>query len=166
LFNWVLPADHVLAGPWGLTVFVVTNVDGQVIVRGREWRESVPLWRRFLTLGRRPLGNPVRLAQIEIDSLAGALAAAGVDVPIDAAVLLSHPAAALDAEASEPPALRPDDLAGWLRKQRTTPELSAAKRRQLDLALDGIVATRVLPAHTAPPSPRRAGGRRRAPPGG
>jgi hypothetical protein len=147
LYHWVLPADHVLAAPWGLSVFVVANVDGRIEVTGTKWREARPLWRRLFTLGRRPLGNPAALAATEIELLRAALAAAGVDdVPIDAAVLLSHPSVELAAEGSSLPALRPEDLSAWLRRQqRGKAALSPTRRRQLDVALDAMAGSRLSP---------------------
>jgi hypothetical protein len=137
LYNWVLPPEHVLSAPWGLTIFLVANVDGHVVVRGDRWSEKRPFWRKLMTLGRRPLGNPPRLARLETETLARVLAdtpAAGV--PIDAAVVLSNPDATADAEDNELSLLTVADLRGWLKSQRADREqLSSARRREIEKVL-------------------------------
>jgi len=71
LYNYWLPAYHVMLAPRGLYVFVTRGLGGKLLAEGRKWREQ----RRF-SLGRvlrifspESLGNPVREAEWDRDAM-------------------------------------------------------------------------------------------------
>ncbi len=141
LFHWVLPAEHVLLTPSGLVVFAVFNQEGPVAVRGDRWHEGRPLWKRLFALGRRPVRNPERLLETEVEALRDALVAEDAelgDVPIEAVALFTYRGVSLTVEGPNVPALRTDDLRAWLREAERGRKLSPARRRRVELALDRL----------------------------
>jgi hypothetical protein len=144
LYNWVLPADHVLLVPWGLVVIAALGNDGPALIDGARWREQRPLRQRVARLGRRPLRNPSRWLGFEVRSLRDALSAAGAelgDVPIQPLAVFVQPKAVISVGESELPVIRADGFRTWLRQQKV-PSLSPARRRQLVAALDELAASR------------------------
>lgn len=145
LYNWLLPTDHVLLGPWGLTVFVPCGSDGRVVIEHGSWRESRPLLRRLVTLGRRPLGRPRDKAAAEMSKLEDALVASLPDaeaVPVDAVALFTQPGVEIQGEDPALAAVRGDELTHWLREARKQPRLSNQRRRDVEKALDEMAAAR------------------------
>lgn len=143
LYHWVLPAEHVLLAPWGLTVLLPSTVDGPVTIRDGKWREERSLGRRLLILGRRPLGNPPRLAAAEIDALARRLAAdipQAAGVPMDAAWVFLKADVAIEGQDEGLPAVAARDLRRWLRGQKSRPALGPSQRRALERGLDAVAA--------------------------
>ncbi len=146
LYNWVLPADHVLSAPWGLTVFAIFNQDGQVRIQGSRWHDGRPLWQRVFRLGRRSLRHPGALLDLEIKALREALAGADpalAAVPIEGVAVFTHPAAELRVDQPDLPVLRAFELGDWVRGAKQRPRLGSAVGRRLDEVLGEIAARRL-----------------------
>lgn len=146
LYNWALPADHVILSPAGLTVLAVFNQDGQMIVQGEKWREVRPLIKRLTSLGRRPVRNPERWLESDVESLRRALADVEpelADVEIGPAAVFTFPNVELEVEEPSVPTLRYDELRDWLRDEAKEVQLSPARRRRLEKALDEMAAERI-----------------------
>jgi len=146
LYHWVLPAEHVLRAPWGLTVFAVFNHDDRVLIRGDRWRDGRPLWRRLFQWARRPVRHPGAVLADEVAALRRALAAedaALAEVPIDTVAVFTHPRVDLRAEAPDLPVLRAGDLGEWIRAAMKRPRLPADRQRRLEQALDRLAAARL-----------------------
>ena len=150
LYNWLLPAEHVLLAPWGLVLFVVYNCDGPVAIRGRRWKDARPWWRRALALGRRPVREPSRLLSVETGALAAQIAARDNDgdldeVSIEGVAVFSRPGVEITVAEPSVPALCTDDLGDWLRQKggkSAKTKLSPARRRRLERLLDAIAEER------------------------
>ncbi|MFN2114794.1 MAG: hypothetical protein ACK2T6_03700 [Anaerolineae bacterium] len=148
LYNWLLPAEHVLLAPWGLAVIAVNNCDGPVEVKGSRWRDARPIWRRALSVGRRPVRDPRRRLGIETAALASAIAARDADselgdVTVEGLAVFSQPAVSVSATEPSVPALRTDELAAWLRDKAKSPSMSPGRRRRLERLLDEIANERL-----------------------
>ena len=146
LYNWVLPADHVLLAPWGLTVFAVYNQDGPVIIQGPRWRDGRPLWQRFFRLGRRPVKHPAALLSYETDDLRAAVAGQDetlADVPIEGVAVFTNRAVDLRVARPDVPVLRAADLRDWVKQAMKRPRLSADRHKRLERALDRVAEARL-----------------------
>lgn len=146
LYNWVLPADHVLSGPWGLTVFAIYNQDGPVSVQGTKWRDGRPMWQRAFRFGRRPVRHPGALLALDSSALREALVAADpalAAVPIDGVAVFTNPAVDLRVDQADLPVLRASELGDWVRGMKQRPRLAPALQEQLDTVLGEIAAGRL-----------------------
>lgn len=153
LYSWLLPADHVVAAPWGLAVVDVNTHDGPVRIEGARWKDRRPIFRRLFSIGRRPIRNPRRWLDHEIRQVREALAdvdAALAEVPIEPAAFFAREKTAIEIVSDapdpspEPAVLRGDDLLAWLRGVGR-PALAPAQRHRLIEALDRLAAGRVAP---------------------
>jgi hypothetical protein len=146
LYNWVLPADHVLSGPWGLTVFAIYNQDGPVSIQGAKWRDRRPLWQRLFRFGRRPLRHPGALLALDTAALREALVAADpalAAVPIDGIAVFTSPAVSLQIDQADLTVLRAAELGEWVRGANKRPRLTPALQERLDTVLGEIAAGRL-----------------------
>jgi hypothetical protein len=164
LYNWALPADHVLLAPWGLLVLVVFNSEGPVVVEGSRWRDKRPAWRKVLGLGRRPVRHPGRLLELDVDALRTALTAqdeALADVVVATAAVFIRPGLALSVTDPDLPAMRADEMRDWVRQPERGTPLAPGDRRRIERALEAISAARLA----AEKKPARRKARPRAPRG-
>jgi hypothetical protein len=146
LYNWTLPADHVLLVPWGLIVFVVFNHEGPASVRGDAWKDGRPVWRRALSLGRRPLRDPSRWLRLEVDALTNGLEVAcdpPVDPPIQTVAVFSRPGIELEVEDPAIPVMRVEDLREWLRGDGRGANMPPSDRRRLERGLAALTEARL-----------------------
>ncbi len=149
LYSWLLPADHVVAAPWGLAVLDVNAHDGPVEIDGARWKDRRPIFKRLFSIGRRPVRNPQRWLGHEIRALREAIAAADqslADVPIEPAAVFARERTVINVTDAEPATMRVDELSAWLRLRSSAhPALVPAERRRLLEVLDGLAAARVAP---------------------
>jgi len=149
LYNWALPAEHVVVAPWGLAVLHPFNTEGPLTVDGPAWRDRRALWRRLLAFGRRAIRNPRALVDADVAALRAAVAEADATlaaVPIAAVVVLTRPAMVLETgpRPPEPPAVTAADLRAWLRDEgRRHPALPPADGRRLQAVVAELAAGRV-----------------------
>lgn len=146
LYNWCLPADHVLLAPWGLVVFAVFNHEGPIVIRGRRWRDARPLPRRLLAFGRRAVRDPSRLLAMETSALAHELLERDPEVgemTIDHVVVFSSPRARVAAEEPSVPVVQVADLREWLRHEARREAMPIPARRRLERALQAIAEERL-----------------------
>ncbi len=121
LYNYLLPAQHVLLTPQGLTVFRVKSIDGAVSFDGKKWRAPFRIGNLIGGMGREPLGDPVlelsaemlRMKQFLADRVENAAL-----VPIDGYVVFSDPNARVDIQDPQAPAVHADNLKESLRKNK------------------------------------------------
>ncbi len=148
LYHWVLGADHVALAPWGLTVIEPYNFDGPLTVHGKRWRDQRSIVRRLLSIGRRPVRDPSRLLDIQVEALRDDLrrhAPDLADVPIERVMVLTHPRAVLHAEDPNVPVMLAADLKRALRADFGHRPLKPADQRALRDALDAEAAVRLAP---------------------
>ncbi|MBI3537569.1 MAG: NERD domain-containing protein [Chloroflexi bacterium] len=119
LYNFLLPAPHVLLTPNGLIVFKVKPNEGRVMLEGEKWREPFRLSRVFGGMGREPLANPGAQLRAEIARLKKFLATKMSNaalVPIDGYVIFTDPKVQLELNGARVQVARADDLKDTLRK--------------------------------------------------
>jgi hypothetical protein len=100
LYNYVLPAPHVLLGPFGLCVIKPKHQSGQVRCEGEKWRQETG-WRRmvFRLFGQEGLGNPTKEVRADVERLRRFLAQRlPDDVPIEEVVVFTNPQVDLKTE--------------------------------------------------------------------
>jgi hypothetical protein len=139
LYNYLLPANHVLLAPTGLILFKVKSNDGKISVHDEKW--SSPFrWSRLLGgMGQEPLGNPAADLRSDIDKIKKLLADRVEDagmVPVDGYIVFSDPRAELSVENSPVPIVRVQDLKEVLRKSKRGPVLPPKLLDGLQHALD------------------------------
>ncbi len=138
LFNYLLPAAHVLMTPTGLVVFRVKANDGVITCQGNKWQTPFRLSRLFGGMGQEPLGNPLAELNDDITRIKNFLADrvdnAG-SVPIDGYVVFSDPRAQLNVENCEAPVVRVEEIKDTLRKAKRGPVLTPQLYENLDRVL-------------------------------
>jgi Nuclease-related domain len=144
LYNFLLPAAHVLLSPTGLLVFKVKSQDGPITCAGEKWRRPFQISRLLGGMGQEGLGNPAAELRDDIAKmktwLTDKVDNAAV-VPIDGYVVFSDPRAQLTLDEPTVPVARMEDLKETLRKAKRgavlAPELFENLTRVLDEAADG-----------------------------
>ncbi len=139
LYNFLLPAPHVLLTPTGLIVLLVKANDGRVLCQQDRWTNPFRFGRLFGGMGREPLGNPSQDALAQINRLKQFLAPKienAALVPIDAYVVFSDPKVALQIEGARFTTVRADALKETLRKAKRGAALSPQLFEQLQKSLD------------------------------
>lgn len=133
LFQFTSPAGNVLVTPAACIVFAIKMHHGAIRYQNGKWKHSTRLRSFFLWMASDSLGNPVKDAEIETDSLRRYLAKnlPGVEVPIQPVILFGSPAAEVDAGESPIPAIHYKKLKDWLRGPGKNGGLSADTRDQL-----------------------------------
>ena len=142
LYNYVLPAPHVLLAPFGLCVIKPKHQGGKVRCQGEKWRHEIG-WKRILRLfGQEGLGNPTKEVRAEIEKLRRFLAERLPDdeeVPIEGIVVFTNPQVDLETEAPAVPVLGGKQFKAFLRDLSKEKPMSGSQRRQLAEILAGEV---------------------------
>ncbi len=138
LFNYILPASHVLVTPTGLVVFRVKANDGVITCQKDKWQTPFRLSRLFGGMGQEPLGNPVLDLSSDIDKIKKLIADrvdnAGI-VPVDGYIVFTDPRAQLNIEDCSAPVVRVDDIKDTLRKGKRGPVLAPQLVENLERVL-------------------------------
>lgn len=132
LYNYVLPADHVLLAPSGLFVIVARNHDGPIYYASGRWRHKFNLLRVFGFLGE-GVGNPARDADRNVRKMQKHLVKEMPElgeVPIQPVVVFTNEKAELHVQDPPLPVLDPKGLKDFLRKT-SKGELSGSQIRQM-----------------------------------
>lgn len=136
LYQYRLPASHVLVCPSGVFVIVPKFQSGTIAWDGKRWKHkggSV-----FLSLfGQEGLGNPNAEAAAEVESLSRYLAknVEGDLPPAQAIIAFYNPKATIEAKDAPIPAMHVKQLKEYLRKLPKGPTLMPAQVEKLDEAL-------------------------------
>jgi hypothetical protein len=161
LYNWLLPAEHVLLTPAGVLVILVKSHAGRVECHAGRWRHRRSAWERIRDMGRRPLGRPDAelTAEIEAFGRLPGLAESGAPLPgaADGVIVFTSRDVRLAVDECGQTSVHVGDLREWLREwMRGRQTLTPAVRRRLQSALDAAEAGQA----DAPPG-ERASRRRR-----
>jgi hypothetical protein len=135
-FAWSLPANYVVAGPFGLELFAVRSDRGKVTVRGDRWREPFSFGRIFTVFAREGVGNPMleldeqekRMRTLLQNSGNSALA----EAPIGKAAVFLNPQMVLTLENPTIPVLRADQVKDHLRRRVKEGRLPTETARALN----------------------------------
>ncbi len=139
LYNYLLPANHVLLTPTGLLVFKVKSNDGKITCQGDKWYTAFRWSRLFGGMGQEPLGTPsadllkdiAKIKQLLTDKVENAAL-----VPVDGFVVFTDPKADLMAENPAVPVVRVEDLKDAFRKSKRGPVLPPKVFEAVGQALD------------------------------
>lgn len=137
-FAWALPANYVVAGPFGLLLFAVRSDKSKVTVNGDRFREPFGIGRIFTVFAREGLGNPVaelndherkmrELLAKEKEGEGGEVAS----VPIYKAVVFLNPEAEVNADGPVLPVLRGEQVKEHLRRLTREDRIEAGTARAL-----------------------------------
>ncbi len=138
LFNYLLPASHVLVTPTGLLVFRVKSNDGRITCLNDRWTSPFRFSRLFGGMGQDPLGNPSNDLRADVGKMKKLLAdkvEGAAMAPIDGYVVFSDPRAELFIDNCSVPIVRVEDLKDTLRKAKRGPVLQQKLLDDLDRVL-------------------------------
>jgi hypothetical protein len=139
LYNYVLPAPHVLLTPFGLCVIIPRDQAGKVRCEGEKWHHESG-WKRILRLfGQEGLGNPTKETQTEVKKFRRFLAQRLPDeeVPVEGVVVFTNPQGELEVENPAVPVLDGKEFKSFLRRLSKEQPIPSSQRRQLADILDG-----------------------------
>jgi hypothetical protein len=121
LYDYLLPAAHVLLTPTGLIVFLVKNFDGTIAYKNGKWERAWAWTRMIGGLGQGGLGDPMREMQNEIAKMKNLLTEKienGGTIPVDGYVLFTDPRVQLTIDDQSAPIVLVEDLKETLRKTK------------------------------------------------
>ncbi len=137
LYNYLLPAPHVLLCPIGLYVLTAMGQDGVVRYDGGRFRRSFSLGRLLRFLGEEGMGRPFAEADGQVQALQRFLEKHDVDseVEIQSIVVFYNPRVDLQTSDTPRPVVNPKGLKRAIRKTQNE-KLSSAQYRELRQLLD------------------------------
>lgn len=127
LFNYLLPAEHVLVTPSGVLVFKTKQHDDRITCKNGKWNRPWKWTRLFGALAQEPLGNPIAEMGYEIEKMQQLLAGKieeTATVPVDGYVVFTHPRAQLTIDDPDLPVVMAGALKDTLRKRKRVEALS------------------------------------------
>jgi hypothetical protein len=138
LYNYTLPAPHVLLGPTGLYVLTALGQDGVIRYEGDRFRRDFSAGRLLRFMVDEGMGKPFAEADAQVQSLRRFLGEHGVgeEVEIQNVVVFYHPRAELIVSDPPRPVANPKGLKRAIRKQQGD-KLSADRCRQLQALFEG-----------------------------
>ena len=139
LYNYLLPAEHVLLSPYGVYVFIVKRLDGRITCEGERWRQKFSFLRLLQGMSRERLGNPTQDLRWAMDRVRQLLEpeVGDEEVPIAGMIVFSNDKAELDVTGSPVPVLPAKKLKRHLRSAfKAGRRLPEDTRRELERILD------------------------------
>jgi len=143
LYNYYLPAQHVLLTPTGVIVFVVKPQNGEIRCEGNRWRHKLTIGRVLRFLTEEGLGNPTQEARQETESLQRLIRkhVTEGDVPVSAFIVFTSQDEKLRLEVVNPaiPVLRLRELKERMRKLSKGKPIPTEIQQKLTEAFDAAV---------------------------
>lgn len=149
LFNYMMPASHVLLGPHGLMVFRLKDQPGEIECRGNRWKQKKTAMRILTAFGSEGLGNPTRDVEDEFRMLTRFLEKRNVPldgVPVEKVVLFLSPAARLTLEKPTVTVLTAKQLKPYLRDPERRKRFRATERKAFQARLEAALGLAPAPA--------------------
>ncbi len=141
-YHYYLPANHVIASHFGLTVVMPRAQDGLVAFENGRWQHKAG-WRKVLQFFGEPgLGKPERDVTEEIKVVKGWIdeVMPEEDVPVNGVILFTNPNVELYAKDSPIPAVKGEDLPDFMKQGlKGQPMLTTARQKELRRILDEVV---------------------------
>ncbi|MGD2205550.1 MAG: nuclease-related domain-containing protein [Anaerolineae bacterium] len=140
LYNYTLPAPHVLLSPKGLFVITALGQDGVIRYDGTKFRRDFSLGRLFRFMADEGLGRPLSRADSEVEKLRGFLDAheVGKETEIQSILVFYNPRAELLISSAPCPVIDPKGLNKAVRTQEGE-DLSRKQYRRLWELFDGAL---------------------------
>jgi len=131
LYNYTLPAPHVLLTPTGVYVLLGMLQDGVIRNAVGKWHRNFSLGRVIRFLGEEGLGRPFALGDKEVQAMQRFLEEHDVadGVEIENVLVFVHPKAQVEAQDPPRPVLMPKDLKRAIRSDQK--KLSTDRYRRL-----------------------------------
>jgi hypothetical protein len=138
LYNYLLPAPHVLLSPAGLFVLTAMGQEGVIRYEGGKFRRNFSLGRAIRFMAEEGLGKPFAAADAEVKALQKLLEAneVGEEVEIQSIVVFYNPRTELVISDPPQPVVDPKGLKKAIRKQKGE-KLTASQYRQLKELFEG-----------------------------
>lgn len=139
LYNYVLPADHVLASPYGLMVFAAKRHGDTVRYEDGRWRHEQGLFKRLQSISRERLGDPIREMESGVQAMEELLAdeLPDADVPLDGVIVFTHPDVILETGGAPADVLHVKKLKGYVRRaDKRSDRISSGTLRDVEAVLD------------------------------
>ncbi len=130
LYNFSLPVPHVLLTPYGVTVLLLKNLDGQIYASQKGWRTNFSLVKFLRYFSTEPLGDPTKelaAQEAQIASFIQEHLGADFKPPIDGYIVFTNPRAVVEVTNAELPVVvlsqEPDALKNALKRPKGAPQL-------------------------------------------
>jgi hypothetical protein len=140
LYNYLLPAPHVLLCPMGLYVLTAMGQDGVIRFDGSRFRRNFSVGRLLRFMGEEGMGRPFADADAQVQALQRFLDKHNVDdgVEIQNVVVFYSPRADLQVSDLPRPVVNPKGLKRAIRKTQND-KLPSARYRELQQLFDATV---------------------------
>jgi len=124
LYNYVLPVEHVLVSPYGVTVFTVKRHGDTVRYINGKWKHEQSLLKRLQSLSRERLGDPIQQMERDVEQMGALLKQEfpDADIPVNGAVVFTNPNVDLHIDGTPADVLHVKKLKSYIRR--------AAKREE------------------------------------
>lgn len=132
LYNYLLPAEHVLVAPSGVWVFKTKYHDDDIVCKNGKWNRPWKWSRLFGAWAQEPLGDPIAELREDIQKIQRLLARVDSAVPVDGYVVFTHPHARLSIDDPTLPVVMVSDLKDTLRKRKSTTVLPPSVLNQIE----------------------------------
>lgn len=133
LYNYLLPAEHVLVAPSGVWVFKTKYHDDDIVCKNGKWNRPWKWSRLFGAWAQEPLGDPIAELREDIQKIQRLLAARmDSAVPVDGYVVFTHPLARLNIDDPTLPVVMVSDLKDTLRKRKSATILPPPVLNQIE----------------------------------
>ncbi|RME46372.1 MAG: hypothetical protein D6791_08445 [Chloroflexi bacterium] len=118
LYNYMLPAEHVLVSPYGVTVLTVRRHGDTVRYINGRWKHEQGLLKRLQSLSRERLGDPVQQLERETAAMESLLEQElpGADIPINGAIVFTNPNVELHVDGAPADVLHVKKLKSYIRR--------------------------------------------------
>jgi hypothetical protein len=126
--------EHMLIHPGGVLTLTARDLPGKVSYDGR-WRRLSTGFSRLFGMGGPQLGNPSADADADVAALRRYLAAAQLEVDVDAAIVFLNPRVELDVAEPDYPVMNAEGLSGFVRGLPVDASLTATDRQALTALL-------------------------------
>jgi hypothetical protein len=130
LYNYSLPVNNVLLTPFGVTVLLLKNLEGQIWANPKGWRMNINILRFLRWFSSEQLGDPTKDLEKEIEKLRAFIQdrlGENFNPPIDGLIVFTNPRASVEITNVELPVVilseSEDALKNALRKPKNTPQL-------------------------------------------
>ena len=122
LYNYTLPAPHVLLGPMGLYVLTALGQDGAIRYEGGKFHRDFSMMRVLRFMAEEGMGKPLSEADAQVEDLQAFLNDndAGEGIEIQNMLVFYNPRAELEVSAPPRPVITPKGLKKAIRKQGDT----------------------------------------------
>lgn len=132
LYNYILPADHVLLAPCGLFVIKAKGVEGRIRCLKGRWQRDLSLLRLLRGFAPEPLGNPTQETRREMERLTEFVGKRLPEkVEVGGLIVFTHPQVEIEVKGATLPIMRLKGLKGHLRKLADGGEMAEGRWKEL-----------------------------------